>query len=100
MRLVPQLRDRPLKVGLAPHLRSCVMAPSLLPGETTPGARIAGSGEGHRRWPQLFRQMLDKAGWIGMMREMPATLEQTTPAPATARLTFILRFVSTIVLWS
>jgi len=34
------------------------------------------------------------------MREMPATLEQTTPAPATARLTFILRFVSTIVLWS
>ena len=31
---------------------------------------------------------------------MPATLEQTAPKPVTARSTFLVRFASTIVLWS
>src|SRR5437763_8327240 len=31
---------------------------------------------------------------------MPATLEQAPPRPVTPRSTFILRFISTIVLWS
>ena len=35
-----------------------------------------------------------------MMEQMPATLEQPAAAPPTARLTFIFRFASTIVLWT
>ena len=31
---------------------------------------------------------------------MSGTLERTTPKPTTGRLTFILRFSSTIALWS
>lgn len=46
------------------------------------------------------RQMLDKAFWIEMMKQMPATLERPTAVPPTARLTFIFRFASTIVLWT
>jgi phosphatidate cytidylyltransferase len=34
------------------------------------------------------------------MNRMPATLEQTVPKPPTSRSVFILRFFSTIVLWS
>jgi phosphatidate cytidylyltransferase len=44
--------------------------------------------------------MLDKAFWIEMMKQMPATLERPTAVPPTARLTFIFRFASTIVLWT
>ncbi len=35
-----------------------------------------------------------------MMQSMPATLERAEPKPATPRSVFILRFLSTIVLWS
>lgn len=50
--------------------------------------------------PRSNRQMLDKAFWIEMMKQMPATLERPTAVPPTARLTFIFRFASTIVLWT
>jgi phosphatidate cytidylyltransferase len=34
------------------------------------------------------------------MKDMPATLEQIQPQPASARATFLFRFLSTIALWS
>jgi len=39
-----------------------------------------------------------RAGW--KISSMPATLEQAAPKQATTRSTFILRFISTIALWS
>jgi phosphatidate cytidylyltransferase len=44
--------------------------------------------------------MMDKAVLLWMMEQMSATLERPPTVPPTARLTFLFRFASTIVLWT
>jgi phosphatidate cytidylyltransferase len=89
-----QLADDP---SMAPLIRSSRTQSIAGPSKDDQITTREGVAQSSQRW---CATVLHSARSFEMMQRMPATLEQTGPNVLTPRSTFILRFISTVALWS
>src|SRR4051812_10912320 len=80
--------------------RTCLGIGALLSALDATGGISAPTATGSLKSPFNIGLSVDKIALGRKITRMSATLEKAPAKPATARSTFILRFVSTIALWS